>query len=209
MLGITFGTKHSFNDWGVILENTEVTPPVPKRYTVSVAGRNGLLDLTPELTPVVRFESRQLTFSFRVKAGDWSTLVSRIYGDVHGRTMDVISDLDPSWHWHGCVTVDSFASEERTGALVITVEADPFKLSNTSTTYTQSGSGTVTAVVDRMEVCPTFTVTAETTIVFGDITATVSAGTHKIENIELTEGNNTITLTSTGSTTITYTNGRL
>lgn len=209
MLGITFGDKHSYYDWGVILENTEISPPVPKRYTVSVAGRNGLLDLTPELTPVVRFESRQLTFSFRVKAGDWSTLMSQIYGDIHGRTLDVISDLDPDWHWHGCVTVDSFASEERTGALVITVEADPFKLSNTSTTYTQSGSGTVTCVCDRMEVCPTFTVTAETTIDFGDITATVSAGTHKIENIELTEGNNTITLTSTGSTTITYTNGRL
>lgn len=209
MLGITFGDKHSYYDWGVILENTEISPPVPKRYTVSVAGRNGLLDLTPELTPVVRFESRQLTFSFRVKAGDWSTLMSQIYGDIHGRTLDVISDLDPDWHWHGCVTVDSFASEERTGSLVIVVEADPFKLENTETAYTKSGSGSVTCVCDRMEVCPTFTVTAETTIVFGDITATVSAGTHKIENIELTEGNNTITLTSTGSTTITYTNGRL
>lgn len=209
MLGITFGTKHSYNDWGVILENTEIAPPVPKRYTVSVAGRNGLLDLTPELTPTVRFESRQLTFTFRVKAGDWSTLISRVYGDVHGRTLDVISDLDPAWHWHGCVTVDSFASEERTGALVIIVEADPFKLANTQTTYTKSGSGSVTCVVDRMEVCPTFTVTQETEIVFGDVTATVSAGTHKIENIELTEGENEITLTTSGSTTIIYTNGRL
>lgn len=209
MLGITFGNIHSFNDWGVFLENTEVTPPMPKRYTVSVAGRNGLLDLTPELTPTVRFESRTLTFSFRVKAGDWSTLISRVYGDVHGRTLDVISDLDPSWHWHGCVTVDSFASEERTGSLVIIVEADPFKLANVPSTYTKSGSGSVTCTVDRMEVCPTFEVTAETTIEFGDITATVSAGTHKIENIELTEGANEITLTTTGSTTITYTNGRL
>ena len=60
-----------------------------------------------------------------------------------------------------------------------------------------------------MEVCPTITVTAETTIVFGDVTATLSAGTHKVENIELSEGENELTITSSGTTTITYTNGRL
>lgn len=209
MLGITFGNKHSWDDWGVILENTQIAPPVPKRYTVSVAGRNGLLDLTPELTPSVRFEARTLTFSFRVKAGDWSTLMSTIYGDVHGRTLDVTSDWDSDWHWHGCVTVDSFESEERTGLLVITVEADPFKYSNTPSTYTVSGNGSVTCVVDRMEVCPTFTTTAETTIEFGSISAAVSAGTAVIPAIELTEGSNVITITSSGDTTITYTNGRL
>ncbi|MBQ1292558.1 MAG: hypothetical protein IIY21_00850 [Clostridiales bacterium] len=209
MLGITFGTKHSFNDWGVILENTHITPPQPKRYIVSVAGRNGVLDLTQELTPSMRFESRTLTFTFRVKAGDWSTLMAQIYGDVHGRTMDIISDLDPSWHWHGFVTVDDFSSDERTGTLSIAVDADPFKLSNTVSTYSRSGSGTLTCVCDRMEVCPTFTVTAETTVVFGDVTAVISAGTHKIENIEFSEGSNEVTITSTGSTTITYTNGRL
>lgn len=209
MLGITFGTKHSFNDWGVILEDTKVAPPQPKRYTVSVAGRNGVLDLTQELTPSIRFESRTLTFNFRVKPSDWSTLMSRIYGDVHGRTLDVISDLDPNWHWNGFVTVDDFSSDERTGTLAITVDADPFKYSNTPSTYTQSGSGTLVCVCDRMEVCPTITATAETTIVFGDVTATISAGTHKVENIELSEGENELTITSSGTTTITYTNGRL
>lgn len=209
MLGISFGSKHSYNDWGVILEDTQIAPPQPKRYTVSVAGRNGLLDLTPELTPIIRFESRTLTFNFRVKAGDWSTLMSKILGDIHGRTLNVVSDLDPSWYWHGFCQVDSFSSDERTGALVITVEADPFKLSNTVTTYTQSGNGTITAVVDRMEVIPTITVTAETTIVYGDISVTLSAGTHKVENLQLVEGSNALVITSTGTTTITYTNGRL
>lgn len=209
MLGITFGNKHSYNDWGVILEDIQIAPPQPKRYTVSVAGRNGILDLTPELTPIIRFESRQLTFTFRVKAGDWSTLMSIIYGDIHGRTLDIISDLDPNWHWHGFCQVDSFNSDERTGQLVIIVDADPFKLANTDTTYSRSGNGKITAVVDRMEVIPTITVTEEATIVFGEVSVTLSAGTHKVENLELTEGSNELTITSTGTTTITYTNGRL
>lgn len=209
MLGITFGTKHSYNDWGVILEDTHIAPPSPKRYTVSVAGRNGVLDLTQELTPSIRFESRTLSFSFRVKAGDWSTLMSQIYGDIHGRTLDIVSDIDPDWHWHGFCTVDDFSSDARTGQLTIIVDADPFKYSNTVTTVTKSGSGTVICSNDRMEVIPTITVTAETTIVFGDISVTLSAGTHKVENLQLVEGDNELEITSTGTTTITYTKGRL
>lgn len=168
MLGVTFGNKHSYNDWGIWLEDTHINPPLPKRYIVDVPARNGLLDLTPELTPTIRFENRTLTFNFRVKAGDWSSLVSTIYGDIHGRTLDVVSDLDPNWHWHGCVTVDDFSSDERTGKLVITVDADPFKLSNTENSYTVNGNGTITCVVDRMEISPAFEIEAPTTVIYGD-----------------------------------------
>lgn len=209
MLGVTFGNKHSYNDWGVILEDTHVNPPLPKRYVVDVPARNGLLDLTPELTPTVRFESRTLTFTFRVKAGDWSTLLSTIYGDVHGQTLDVVSDLDPSWHWHGCVTIDDFSSDERTGVLVINVEADPFKLANTSVTTSRNGSGSLVCTCDRMEVTPTITVTSATTITFGDLSVALNAGTHLVNDIVFTSGSNTLTVSGSGKTTVTYTNGRL
>lgn len=209
MLGVTFGNKHSYNDWGVILEDTHVDPPLPKRYVVDVPARNGLLDLTPELTPIVRFEQRTLTFTFRVKAGDWSTLLSTIYGDIHGQTLDVVSDLDPNWHWHGCVTVDDFSSDERTGVLVINVEADPFKLANTQTTVTRNGSGSLACTCDRMEVTPTITVTSNTTITFGSISVALSSGTHVVNEIIFTPGSNTLTASGSGRTTVTYTNGRL
>ena len=209
MNGITFGSKHSYNDWGIWLEDTHISPPVPKRYIVSVPARNGVLDLTPELTPIIRFESRQLTFTFRVKAGGWDSLLSTIYGDVHGKTMDVSSDWDAGWHWHGFVTVDDFSSDERTGVLVINVDADPFKLSDSVTTVSTTGSGSITCVCDRMELTPTIETTAAATIDFGDISAAVDAGTHIISDIIFTEGNNTLTIASTGDTTVTYTNGRL
>ena len=180
MLGVTFGSKHSYNDWGIWLEDTHINPPLPKRYIVDVPARNGLLDLTPELTPTIRFENRTLTFNFRVKAGDWSTLVSQIYGDIHGRTLNVVSDLDSNWHWHGCVTVDDFSSDERTGKLVITVDADPFKLSNTENSYTVNGNGTITCEVDRMEISPAFEIEAPTTVIYGD-------SSYVIESTAITE----------------------
>lgn len=209
MLGITFGSKHSYNDWGVILENTSVTPPMPKRYLVDVPARNGTLDLTAELTPTMRYGSRQITYTFRVKAGGWDDLMSTIYGDVHGKTLDVVSDLDPSWHWHGCVMVDSFESNQRTGILVILVEVDPFKLANSASVYTKSGSGAITCSVDRMEVNPTITVTTASTITFGDISVALDAGSHIVNAIVFTSGTNTLTVAGTGTTTVTYTNGRL
>ena len=209
MLGITFGSKHSYNDWGVILEDTHISPPVPKRYIVDVPARNGILDLTSQLTPIMRYESRTITFTFRVRPGGWDTLMSTIYGDVHGKTMDVVSDLDPSWHWHGFVQVDDFSSDERTGVLTIAVDADPFKLANAPTTVSTSGSGSITCVCDRMELTPVIDTTASATIEFGDISAAVDAGSHIINDIIFVEGNNTLTITSTGDTTVTYTNGRL
>lgn len=209
MLGITFGTKHSYDDWGVILEDTHIAPPLPKRYVVDVPARNGILDLTPELTPVMRYGSRTITYTFRVKAGGWDDLMSGIYADIHGRTLDVTSDLDPDWHWHGCVTVDDFSSDQRTGVLVITVDADPFKLENSVTSASRSGSGSLSCTCDRMEVTPTITVTASATIVFGDISVALDAGTHVVNDIMFTSGANTLTITSTGTTTVTYTNGRL
>ena len=209
MYGITFGSKHSYNDWGVWLEDVNIAPPAPKRYIVDVPARNGVLDLTGQLTPIMRYGSRTLTFTFRVKAGGWDTLMSNVYGDIHGKTLDVTSDLDPSWHWHGFCTVDSFNSDERTGVLVITVDADPFKLANSASVYTVSGSGTVTCSCDRMEVTPTITLTASGTIDFDDISVALDAGTHIVNEIVFTSGSNTLTVASTGTTTVEYTNGRL
>lgn len=209
MLGITFGTLHSYNDWGIFLEDTQIAPPMPKRYVVDVPARNGILDLTPQLTSTMRYGTRMITYTFRVRSGGWDDLISTIYNEVHGRTLDVVSDLDPDWHWHGFVAVNSFTSDQRTGVLVIEVEADPYKLENTATTKSRNGNGTLSCDCDRMEVTPTITVTASATIVFGGISVALDSGTYVVNDIVFTEGTNTLTVTSTGTTTITYTNGRL
>lgn len=209
MLGINFDTKHSYHDWGVLLEDTHISPPLPKRYIVDVPARNGILDLTPELTPIMRYETRTLTVTFRVKAGGWSTLMSVIYGEIHGKTMDIISDLDPDWHWHGFVTVDDFSSDERTGVLVIKAEVNPFKLSNIPTVLEIDGDGELNCFCERMEVNPTITVTDNATIEFNDSSVALEEGTYIVNDFLFLNGNNILTVTSEGTTTVTYTNGRL
>ena len=47
--GVTFGIKHSYEDFGLILSSKEIGLPTPKTESVSVIGRNGNLDLTDAL----------------------------------------------------------------------------------------------------------------------------------------------------------------
>lgn len=208
MLGITFGTKHSHTDWGLILKKSDIPAPNPKRYTVDVPGRDGALDITNALTPHVKYENRLISFSFFVQAGQWTDKLSQIMSAVHGQTMDVKSDLDPNYMWHGCVLYNGFDSDESTGELVLTVDAEPYKLKRTETTKTKTGSGTLICANDRMPTSPTITVTADTTIEFGDLEITLSAGTHLVDFTFL-EGDNELTITGSGTTTVVYQEGRL
>ena len=41
MNGVTFGTKHSYSSWGLILSKKEISYPEPQTESVSVPGRDG------------------------------------------------------------------------------------------------------------------------------------------------------------------------
>ena len=83
----------------------------------------------------------------------------------------------------------------------------------TETVVSNTGDGTITLENDYMPVVPTVTVTEETTLrwtVDGEsIHKTISAGTWEIPELELRHGENTISVTSEGTTTFKYREGRL
>ena len=76
-----------------------------------------------------------------------------------------------------------------------------------------SGSGTVTLHNDSMPVVPVITTTAETTLRWSldgeTIHKTVSTGKWEIPELELRHGENTVSVTTEGTTTFTYRQGRL
>lgn len=211
MLGVKFENWHSWDDWGLVREKVSTPAPEPVRYTVEVPGRDGELDLTESVTPEIRYRNRLITCEFFLKPGRWTELLSEIMSRIHGRTMRVIDDIDPEYYWYGAVRYDEFASDEKTGKLIITVNAYPYKLAVRETTVKITGSGSVICRNDRMQVIPTIKNTAEATIVFGTKSATLSAGTHTVVEFVLKEGNNTMTVTSSNSgvTEFVYRQGRL
>ena len=78
--GVTFGIKHSYEDFGLILSSKEIGLPTPKTESVSVIGRNGDLDLTDALGDDVKFENRKLSFTFSLLNGarDWTATLSNM-----------------------------------------------------------------------------------------------------------------------------------
>lgn len=212
MYGVTFGTKHSYGDYGLVMTDYDTENPAPRRNLVSVPGRNGLLDVTGALTPVITYDNRQLQFAFKWKSSPetYEDELQEITNDLHGKTMHVILDSDPDYYYDGFVTVEShdFSGREE-ATLVVAVDAYPYKFRTEETVKTKSGSGTLVCPNDRMEVIPTIQVTANTSITFGTDTYSLSAGSHKVAGIQFVKGDNELTISGSGTTTVKYRQGRL
>ena len=92
-------------------------------------------------------------------------------------------------------------------------DGDSFLYYVSETVESLSGTGTITLHNDFMPVVPVIMVTAETTLHWAiegeSFQKTVSAGTWEIPELELRQGNNTVSVTGEGTTTFTYRQGRL
>lgn len=212
MYGVTFGNKHSYEDYQLILTAYDTGEPAPRRNLVPVPGRNGLLDTTEALTPVITYDNRQMQFAFtwRSSPETYEEELQVIRNALHGKKMHVILDSDLDYYYDGFVTIASknLSGRER-ASIVIAVDAYPYKLRKEETVMTKSGSGTLVCQNDRMEVIPTIQVTANTSITFGTDTYTLSAGTHTVAGIQFSEGDNELVISGSGTTTIKYRQGRL
>lgn len=137
MKGVLFGEKHTFNDWGLTLRSRPViSPPIPKTLYVDIAGADGVLDLTNALTEDVKYENRKMTFEFNVldARNRWSTIYSDILDHLHGQSMKVILDEDPTYYYEGRLQVNEWKSDKKTSTIVIEGYVEPYKMDVVSTT---------------------------------------------------------------------------
>ena len=130
MRGVTFGNKHSFRAWNLILKSRPViSPPVPKTKLIKVPGTNTVIDLTEALTGEVKYEPRNIFCEFTVIGGrsEWPAVYSDILDEIHGQRMQIVMDDDPNYYYFGRVAVDQWKSEKATATIVITAEVEPYK----------------------------------------------------------------------------------
>ena len=80
MQTVTFGTKNSYDDFGLILTDKEIGFPEPKLEQIDLAGMDGVLDLSESLTDDIKYATRTLTFTFTVidPIRRWSGIISDI-----------------------------------------------------------------------------------------------------------------------------------
>ena len=231
MIGVTIGEKHSYDDWGLILSSKTISPPVPKTNNVSVPLMDGTIDLTEILTEDIKYEDRNLKFTFSVvdKRKSWAEKISEIENYIHGKRMKIVCDDDPAFYYIGRVSVDNWNSDSRVGKLVVNCTVEPFKydilssavdwewdifdfdqgIINETGELIVDGTRTITLICRRKRMFPIFTASAAMTVKFDGVTYNLPAGSNKIYDIFLCEGKNELMFTGNGTVSIDYIGGSL
>ena len=215
MRGITFGNYHSYNAFQLILAAKTIGTPSPKTETIDIPGGDGVLDLT-EYFGEPKYGNRKLSFEFSsvVIPEDFMTLFSIVQDALHGKKLPIILDDDPGWQYTGRISVSEWKADRNIGKLVVDCDCEPYKYQITPTVVTKSISGTSTIVLEnsRKRVVPEVKVTSGSglTVTFGSGSVwTLASGSYLLPELELTEGNNTVTVSGTGTIVFTYTQGKL
>lgn len=131
MDGVTFGTKHSYRDWGLLLKSRPViSPPSPKTVYVDIPGSDGVIDLTESLTGDVKFDNRTIKCEFVVldARNRWSDIYSEIMDYLHGQRIKVRLDEDMAYYYEGRLQVNEWKSDKVTSTITIEGDVEPYKM---------------------------------------------------------------------------------
>lgn len=135
--GVTFtdgeNSYHTYDDFDLILESTELTYPEPKTEEIDIPERDGVLDLTGVLTGSVKYNNRTLTLNL-VDLHDrkhYTAIASMLAAKIHGKKFKIILDKDPYYYYQGRVTITGFTPEGKTdrSTIVVTCDVEPYKYS--------------------------------------------------------------------------------
>lgn len=130
MRGVTFGNKHSWFDWGLLLKSFPVvSPPEPKKKVVEIPGTDEVIDLTKMLTGKVHYKQRKITCQFTLSChrDRWETVYTEILKHLHGKTMEIILDDDAEYAYTGRAEITSWNPGLHAADVVITAEVEPYK----------------------------------------------------------------------------------
>lgn len=135
---IIFGTRHSWNDWGLIpSERPSIELPSVNTMFVDVPGANGQLDLTDVLLGFPTYKTRSGSWKFHItydKTGyTWDRLYEAMALYLHGKRRTCILTDDPAYYYEGRFTVEKLTPAKLTSNINVKYTLDPFKWLNWTT----------------------------------------------------------------------------
>ena len=231
--GVLFGDKHSYTDWGLVLQERPVisTPSVKTNY-ISIPGGNGSIDLTEILSDDVKYDNREITCKFHVlnDRNNWSDIYTMLQEHLHGQAMQIVLDEDNLYYYKGRVSVDEWMSSKTTSTITVKAIVEPYKYERFSSLEFEKwaenmivnenarnyrdisilNTRTFEIVGTRMHVIPTFEVTGTSMqVYFNNNSFTLPVGKSRVMNIVIKEGINVLEFKGEGTVSIDYRGGRL
>ena len=150
MQGITFGDKHTFDDWGLCLvEDPFVDAADPNLNLLEIDGGNGYINLTEVMTGEPTYQSRKKTWKFKTDArrDDWTDIMRDIAKSVHGQYLQIRLDEQPGGYYEGVCYVDSHSVKDKVLYINISATLQPFWYENEYTTFDETWSTTDERVI--------------------------------------------------------------
>lgn len=230
MQTVTFGTKNSYDDFGLILTDKDIGFPEPKLEEVDVIGADGVIDLSEVLNDDIKYKTRKLQFTFTVLKGNkyWASTVADIANYLHGKKLRIQMDFDPAYYYTGRCKINSFKTSKRLCTITIDAECEPYRLDINGNgekwlwdtfsfqngfirvnAVTVNGSLQVNLQNQRKIVSPTFTCSTAMTVTFDSVTYNLPKGKTQVLGIRLQYGTNYVTFKGNGTVKIEYQGGAL
>jgi hypothetical protein len=191
----------------VLIDGYTLSPPAEKSYTLDIPGANGSIDLTDKIMGDTAYENRSQEFTFDIiLAHDYESGVMKTDQDVeyiktqvsnylHGKAFDYQLTFDPDYTYHGRFSVDSYAHDAYSSALLttidITIDANPYKKkANKTYRFNAYGGKWYDLESGRRKVRPTIQCQIPTEVQCNDKCLTVPSGTYRLNEIFFSEGVN-------------------
>ena len=214
MIGkVFFDGKDTYTEYGLLLASKSISLPEVRTNMIDVPGRDGLLDASEVLTGEVTYKNRtivlKLTGVDTVSGKKWPATISDFCNKVHGKRVKVTFPEDTAHYYSGRCSVGRVELVKMMQTIPVTVSCDPWKYKNAKTTVTgtvpESGTLSLTPTNECRSVVPTVEVSAAATLPFGGKDIAVAAGSHRILDICLAAGGNTLAVTAAAGTTVSVT----
>lgn len=201
---------------GWLRESINFPAPQSQSNTIVVPGRNSPIRYTKALGRV-SYQSRSfdITLSCLKYREDFNHMADEIINHYAGQLVNVILSEEPALYCVGTLEITpGYDPLTHKGQLALScTDGDSYRYHTEETVVIQNGNGTAVLINDFMPAVPTVTVTEETTLKWQVGTdrfiKTVSAGTWTFPELELVQGENEIEVTTGGTVTFRYREGRL
>ena len=201
---------------GWLRESINFPAPQSQSNTIVVPGRNSPIRYTEALGRVsYQPRSFDITLSMLGTREKFNQMSEQIVNRFAGQLVDVILSEEPALYYVATLEITpGYDPLAHKGQLSInSSDADAYRYHTEETVAAVTGGGNVILSNDFMPAVPTVTMTEETTLKWQVGTdrfiKTVSAGTWIFPELELVQGENEIEITTGGTVTFRYREGRL
>ena len=206
----------SMDGLGWLREGITFPAPQSQTNTIVVPGRNSPIRYT-EAFGRVSYQPRSfdITLSMLGTREKFNQMSEQTVNRFAGRLVDVILSEEPALYYVGTLEITpGYDPLTHKGQLAISsTDGDAYRYHTEETVVAVTGGGNVTLSNDFMPAIPAVTVTDETTLKWQVGTdrfiKTVSAGAWTFPELELVQGENEIEITTAGTITFRYREGRL